>query len=191
MLGPKFKTVLLWSTPLSAAAWPRRRWSRGGHGAGAGRRRPAGALLQHPQVRFPWIRRRGSGSRLRRSRPTRTPRRPPHRHPAHGRTAESRVHRIRADGRDHQRVEPRAEGGLQGPADASRPAGRGKRASGCGREAISSRSPFARCVARGGSCREQPPSVLGAKERLTREGACGAKRGAPFAPPAEALYISR
>jgi hypothetical protein len=42
-----------------------------------------------------------------------------------------------------------------------------------------------------GTRREQPHVVLGAKKDVSRGGACGATRGAPFAPPACALYISR
>ena len=103
MLGPKFKTVLAWSTPLGrrraeavveavAAAVRRRRVrARRRH-----RRAPSGPFPVDP----------AQGVKVA----------PPAVPPAEGapRADDQRLHRVRADGRDHQRAEPGAEGRLQG-----------------------------------------------------------------------------
>ena len=114
VLGPKYRTVLLWSTPLGAGGGGR----GGGRGGGAGAPAPAPA----PAGPFPVDPAQGvqdgpsgcgpGGTRSRCGR---------WRAGGRGttRSAEPWLHRVRADGRDHQRAEPGPQGHLQGPAEYS------------------------------------------------------------------------
>ena len=112
MLGPKYKTVLMWSTALNAGGGGGRGGAQGQGGARAGRRQSwrcsavgsirairavSGRSGERSQERA-----EGSASRGR-----------------HARSDGPGVHRVRADGRDHQCAEPGADGCLQRPAEHS------------------------------------------------------------------------
>src|SRR4029453_8712375 len=94
-LGPNFKTVLAWSTPLAPAGG-------GGRGGGGGGRAGQGAPAapSTPSGGFPRA-------------PARGPRGCPScRSPRRGcaRADRQGIHRVRTDGGDHQRAQPRAQG---------------------------------------------------------------------------------
>ena len=105
ILGPKFKTVLAWSTPLPGAAAAAVEDGGGGRGAPVRRARRA-ARSSGPFPVDP-----AQGVKVA----------PPAVPPADGAPAPTSqgLHRLRADGRDHQRAQPRAQGRLQGAAEHS------------------------------------------------------------------------
>ena len=117
-LGPKFKTVLAWSTPLPGGGGGR--WAVGADAApvpGAARATaPAfGSVPVDPAQGVRSRRRLLLGRRC-------------------ARADDQGLRRVRADGRHHQRAEPRAQRRLQGTADIP-PGGLVQRASGSRRRA--------------------------------------------------------
>jgi aldose 1-epimerase len=169
MLGPKYKTVLAWSTALNAggggggrgAAGGGRGAAPGGQGQGAaaaaggrggqaagvraGRRRSGAGRSHRAEGRAGHGARRGAGA---------------------GRPRQPRVHRLRADGCDHQRAQPRTQGRLQGTAV-------GRARSVLGRELLGDDERVLRNVEQSTSNREPhdepaPTSVGPARGRVAR-----------------------